>query len=184
MMDINKIHLSSVQPQERIITVARHHWFIYVRDLVGIALLFFLPFFAIPLLNIFITAGGGPVSIPDGYGLFFASLWALFLWQVLFSRWTDVYFDIWIVTNWRIIDIDQKGFFNREVATLLDLEKIEDVTVKLNSVIGNLLGYGDLQIQTGAVHREFIFPETDNPGGLEKIIRRAQEEHLGLRPHA
>lgn len=183
-MKTSSIKLKDFKPGEKVLVVARHHWFVFLRELIGILLLFFIPFFAVPLLGVFIDAGGGPVAVPDGYGIFFASLWALFLWQMLFSRWTDVYFDIWIVTNWRIIDINQKGFFNRDVATLLDFDNIEDVATQISSVIGTLLEYGDIQVQTAAAAREFIFREADNPRHIEKIIRSAQEERLGLRARA
>lgn len=179
-----EMRLKDFKPDERVLVVARHHWFVFFRDVIGIALLFFVPFFAIPVLGIFIQAGTPTVPIPSGFGFFFASLWALLLWQMLFARWTDFYYDIWIVTNWRIIDIEQKGFFNRDMATLLNLDKIEDVSTRLNSVIGNLLTFGDLQVQTAAAHREFVFKEAADPLKIEKIIRRAQEERLGLTPRA
>lgn len=178
------ITLKDFKPDERVLVVARKHWFVFFRDLIGIALLFLLPFFAIPILSVFVAAGTTAFPIPEGFGFFFASFWALILWQMLFARWTDYYFDIWIITNWRIIDIEQKGFFNRDTATLLNLDKIQDVATRLNSVIGNLLGFGDLQVQTAAAHREFIFTEAARPVELEKTIRRAQEERLGLKPHA
>jgi len=174
------MRLKDFKPDEHVLVVARHHWFVFFRDVIGIALLFFVPFFALPILELFV--GASSITIPAGFGFFFASFWALILWQMLFARWTDFYFDIWIVTNWRIIDIDQKGFFNRDVATLLNLDKIQDVATQLSSVIGNLLGFGDIQIQTAASHREFIFKEAANPQEVERIIRRAQEERLGLRP--
>lgn len=183
-MNLPFIKLKDFKPDEKILVVARHHWFIFLRDLIGVLLLFFIPFFAVPLLQPFLDAGGGPVTIPDGWGVFFASFWALMLWQVFFARWTDVYFDIWIVTNWRIIDIDQKGFFKRNIATLLNLDHIEDVTTDIGSVFGTLLEYGDIQVQTAAAKDEFAFKEAGNPRHVEKIIRSAQEERLGLRPKA
>jgi len=179
-----KIILKDFKPDEKVLTVARHHWFVFFRDLIGIALLFLIPFFAIPILSAFVQPGSSPVTVPNGFGFFFASFWALILWQMLFARWTDYYYDVWIVTNWRIIDIDQKGFFNRDIATLLNFEHVEDVRTNINSVIGTLLEYGDIQVQTAAAHREFIFKEAGNPRAVEKIIRRAQEERMGLKPHA
>lgn len=178
-----EMRLKDFKPDEHVLIVARRHWFVFFRDIVGIALLFFIPFFAIPILGVFITAGTPAAVIPSGFGFFFASFWALILWQMLFARWTDYYYDIWIVTNWRIVDIEQKGFFNRDTATLLNLDKVQDVATRLNSVIGNLLGFGDIQVQTAAAHREFVFKEASRPIEIEKTIRRAQEERLGLKPH-
>ena len=173
--------LKDFKPDEHVLIVARRHWFVFFRDVIGILLLFFIPFFAIPVLGVFVTAGTPTVTIPSGFGFFFASLWALVLWQMLFARWTDYYYDVWIVTNWRIIDVDQRGFFHRNIATLLNLDHIEDVTTDGNSVIGTLLNFGDIQVQTAAAKQELIFWETANPRHVEKIIRSAQEKMLGIK---
>lgn len=173
------IKLKDFKADEKVLVVARHHWFVFFRELIGLLLLFFLPFFVVPILGIFVSAGAG-IVIPGGVGFFLASLWALILWQMLFARWTDYYYDIWIVTNWRIIDIEQKSFFSRDVATLLNLDKIEDIATRVNSVLGTFLEYGTIQIQTAASHREFIFDEAADPRGVEKVIRKAQEERMKL----
>lgn len=184
-MDTGKtigLHLKDFKQDERVLVVARKHWFVFFIQIIGILILFIVPFFALPLLSIFLAAGGGPVAVPPGFGFFFISLWALVLWNMLFARFTDFYFDVWIVTNWRIIDIEQKGFFNRNVSTLLNLEHIEDVTTAVSSILGTFLNYGHLQVQTAAAHREFVIEDVADPRGIERIIRRAQEVRLGLKP--
>lgn len=179
----NKKMLKDMEPGEEILIVVRRHWFVFLRDVIGILILFFLPFFAIPVLEIFIVAGG--VQIPESFGLFFASFWALVLWQVLFARWTtDYYYDVWIVTNWRIIDIDQRGFFHRNIATLFNFEQVQDITTDINTVIGSLLNFGNVQVQTAAAKREFLFTEVGNPRRVERIIRQAQEKRLALGPQS
>lgn len=173
-----EIRLKDFKPDEHVLIVVRRHWFVFFRQIIGLMLLFFIPFFAVPILSLFITSGG--VDIPNGLGFFFASLWALILWQMLFARWTDYYYDVWIVTNWRIIDIDQNGFYSRNIATLLNFEHIEDITTHVKSVIGTFLNFGSVQIQTAAAKREFIFESVSNPRNVEAVIRKAQERYLGL----
>lgn len=175
------IHLKDFKPDEEILVIARKHWFIFFLQGLGLLIIFLIPFFFIPILSIFVNAGGGAVSIPAGYGLFFMSLWALIVWQLLFARWTDYYFDIWIVTNWRIIDIDQKGFYRRNVSTLLNLDHIEDITTEEEGFFGSLLGYGSLQVQTAAASVEFIMPSIARARNVEQIIRKAQERMIGLK---
>jgi len=176
------IHLKDFKSDEHVLTVARKHWFVFFIQMIGLALLFIIPFFFIPFLAIFIVAGAGPVTIPAGFGFFFASLWALILWQMLFARWTNFYYDVWIITNWRIIDIDQKAFFKRNVATLLNLDHIEDITTEVDSVFGTFLNYGTLQVQTAAAKTEFHMNDIAQPREVERIIRKAQEVRLKLRP--
>lgn len=174
------ITLKDFKADERVLTVARKHWFVFFMQALGLALLFVVPFFFVPFLAIFIVEGGSPITINAGYGVFFASLWALILWQMLFAKWTDFYYDVWIITNWRIIDIEQKGFFKRNVATLLNLDHIEDITTEVGSIFGTFLNYGTLQVQTAASKTEFFMVDIAHPREVERIIRKAQEVRIGL----
>jgi membrane protein YdbS with pleckstrin-like domain len=173
-----KIKLKDFKENEKVLAVARKHWFVFFREVLGLAILFVIPFFFIPFLSIFIAAGGGPVQIPSGFGLFFASLWALIIWQLLFARWTNYYYDVWIITNWRVIDIDQRGFYRRNVSTLLNLERIEDIVTEEEGFFGSLLHFGSLQIQTAASQREFFMPSIAGAQRIERIIRDAQEVRM------
>src|SRR3989344_268213 len=172
-MDQQHYGIKDFKPGETILAAVRHPWFVFFRDTIGILVLFFIPFLAIPVLTTFITAGGGPVGVPTGFGFFFGSLWTLFLWHMLFAKWTDYYFDIWVVTSMRIIDIDQKGFFHRDIATMVNYDRVEDVQFTLIGVIGNILNFGHVQVQTAAAEREFIMEEVANPERIERLIRGA-----------
>ncbi len=172
---------------ERLITVVHHHWFTLLKEVVGVGILFVIPFIALPLVGSFVSQSG-QLSIPAsdiGAMLgFFGSLWALLCWQLLFARWTDFYFDVWIITNWRIIDFDLQGLFRIDITTLMDLDHIQDINTKSNGVIQNILNFGEIEIQTAGTKREFLFEEIPNPRNIERLIRSAQEELLGLKAAA
>lgn len=166
--------------QERVVMIARHHWWVLFREVFMLAILFVLPFFLVPLVYLFASQGGAVPTISGGVVLFFSASWALIMWNLMFARWTDFYFDIWVITNWRIIDIDQQGFFKRNVATLLTLDHIEDVKTELNGIIGNMLNFGHVQVQTAAARDEFEFDDVSNPTNVDETIRSAQEEQMRL----
>jgi len=175
-MGVNPFGIGDFKEKERVVAVVRHHWFVFLRDILGIVILFLIPFFIIPLFWTFASAAGGVPTIPGGVVLFFGALWSLLMWNLLFSRWTDSYFDIWIVTNNRIVDIDQKGLFNRSVATMLNLNHIQDVESSMSGVLGNVLSFGNVVVQTAAAKREFIVDDVANPTKVAQIIREAQAE--------
>ncbi len=52
-----------------------------------------------------------------------------------------------LITNKRIIYIKEKNLFNYERIEI-PLENIEDIDVKINGVLGNILKYGNLIIQS------------------------------------
>ena len=57
------------------------------------------------------------------------------------------YFSVHVVTNQRIRQIVQRGLFKRAVVDL-GLDKIESVSYQVPGVVGGLLDYGTLLIQT------------------------------------
>jgi hypothetical protein len=175
-MAVNPFGIGDFKERERVVAVIRHHWFVLFRDVFGIAILFFLPFFIIPIFWAIAVQGGSVPGMSGGVVLFFASMWALLMWNFLFTKWTDYYYDIWVITNWRIVDIDQVGLFKRNVATILTLDHIQDVEAQTSSVMGTFLNFGNVTVQTAAAKREFIILDVPNPNNVVQLIREAQAE--------
>ena len=74
----------------------------------------------------------------------------------------DYYLDVWIITNQRLIDIEQKGFFNRSVSEL-DLKKIQDITSSVSGAIPTMFGFGNIHIQTAAEENKFEIKSVPHP---------------------
>jgi len=72
-----------------------------------------------------------------------------FLWIISAMEWSDYYLDILLVTNKRIMRIEQLGLFHRIVSEL-ELERIQDITSFVNGPIETLFNFGDLEIQTAS----------------------------------
>ena len=126
----------------------------------------------IKILNIsnlvVLTGDGTFVSI------MLVSLWLLFIWIIFFIIWTNYYLDILIITNKRIIDVNQKRLFNREIS-VSQLKHIEDVTTETVGIIATLLNFGNMQIQTAGEKREFIVKNIPNPSNVRRQIMKAHE---------
>lgn len=167
--------LPDFRSDEQVVAVVRRHWFILFKKIAGVLIIYLIPFFFVPFL-LAIMAQTATIPIPAGFGFLLAAAWTLIAWNLLFARWTDYYYDVWIITTHRIIDIDQRGFFHRDVATLFDLGHIQDVKTVLLGVFGNILNYGLVQVQTAASAREFVMDGIANPTRVEKIIRKTQHE--------
>lgn len=59
------------------------------------------------------------------------------------------YFSVYIVTNERIRQINQKGLFKKTVVDL-GLDKIQSISYGVTSFWGGIFGYGTILIQTAA----------------------------------
>ena len=77
-----------------------------------------------------------------------------------------------IITNKRIVENQQTGFFRHRVDEL-ELHRIQDISIKVYGIIPELIGFGDLKIQTAGAGNEFIFTQLPNPKKIKSAIRRA-----------
>lgn len=98
-----------------------------------------------------------------------ASIYYLAIWLFLFSELVDYILSVWIVTNDRIVSIEQHGLFGRTVAEL-DLYKVQDVTSEVHGTVATLLNYGDVFIQTAGEKERFVFEKVPNPHHIRQGI--------------
>ena len=99
----------------------------------------------------------------------FLSIYYLSVWIFFFSQFTDYYLDINIVTNDRILDINQKGLFGRAVSEL-DLTRVQDVHSEIKGIIPTLLNYGKVEVQTAANEENFVFHQVPDPHKVRQRI--------------
>ncbi len=97
------------------------------------------------------------------------SIYYLGIWIFFFSQFTDYYLDINIVTNDRILDINQKGLFGRAVSEL-DLTRVQDVHSEIKGIIPTLLNYGKVEVQTAATEENFHFDQVPDPHRVRQRI--------------
>jgi uncharacterized membrane protein YdbT with pleckstrin-like domain len=68
----------------------------------------------------------------------------LLIW---FYYWMGWYYSIYILTDLRLIDIRQTGFFNRKVSEV-GLDKVQSINYHIKGLQAALLKYGDITVQT------------------------------------
>lgn len=160
---------------EHIILEVRKHWFALFADTLFLWLFLLLPIIlaaAGKMTGIarFIAIKGDTMSL----FIFLSSAWLLLIWIVFFSIWTNYYLDILIITNKRVLDIDQKGLFSREISTF-GLDRIQDVTTEVYGIIATFLDFGNIHIQTAGEGRDFAAKSVPHPSDIRQQIMRAQE---------
>ena len=165
---MNLSHLIKQKGYERIAYLLRRHPLVLLRGLLVFIVLLSLPaigyFFFKNSLPLYLSLPVFRVVIILG-----TSIYLLSVWLFLFSAFLDYYLDLWIVTNDRIMNIEQHGLFGRTVSEL-DLTKIQDVTSEIKGIIPTLFNYGDVHIQTAAEEKRFVFEQVPNPHEVRKGI--------------
>ncbi len=151
---------------EKILIVVRKHWFVMARTVaVFIALLLFPPIF----LTILPFANFGVAQALLEYITNFAlSLYIMVLVLFLFLFWMDYFLDIWVVTSERIIDVEQRGLFSREISEI-PLSHVQDISIEITGVIETFLKFGTMRIQT-AGERPFCIKDAPHLYETKDII--------------
>ncbi|MEK7507611.1 MAG: PH domain-containing protein [Patescibacteria group bacterium] len=160
----------TLYPDEKIILERRRFW-------LPIALQGIVSFFIglIPFLVIFGSKEMLPPQLQEFMqlyqipALFFATVWTLIVWVLFFVRWTDYYLDVLLVTNKRVLDIEQLGLFSRDISEAR-LENIQDMRVEIPGFLATTMNFGNLHIQTAGASNEFTIENIPEPSKVKDAI--------------
>jgi len=176
----HRFHFRGQKNDETIITVVRRHWFNILQQL-------FLIFFMVAIL--FGSLIYFPILFPvlntapaHNLFIFLENSFALITWIIFFLIWIDYYFDVWIITTHRIVNINQRGLFIRTISEL-EFDKIQDVTTEVKGAISTFLNFGDVFIQTAGEKERFIFRQVSNPYAIKDLIMNLEEKEEKKEAH-
>lgn len=176
---LNLHHLPNQAPEEKIILKLRRHVYIIVVEVFALLLLAAVPIAArIMILMVW------PEFFDQEILLMLATLllftWELFVWLFLYRAFIDYYLDVWIVTNNRIINIEQEGLFHRRISEQ-KLFRVQDVTSTQKGFFATFLDYGDVSIQTAAEQQRFLFEQIPHPThvalNITALVERDKKRH-------
>lgn len=103
-------------------------------------------------------------------------MYVMGVWLLTFVQFTNYYLDAWIVTNRRVINIEQNSLFNR-TASELPLSVVQDVTSEVKGIVQTVLDFGNVYIQTAGEKDRFVFENIPHPEKIkEEVVRFVQEE--------
>lgn len=97
------------------------------------------------------------------------SAYAFLVWLLCFHGFLDYYLDTWIVTNSRIINIEQHGLFSR-IRSEQSLSRIQDVSAEVKGLLPTLFGYGTVYVQTAGAEERITMKQVRNPEHIAQIL--------------
>ncbi len=100
---------------------------------------------------------------------FFYTIWLSVIWILFFVEWSDYYLDVWILTNHRILDIDQKGLFFKD-ESIVRLEDIRDMKIEFEGFIQTWLKFGSIRVESAGPRTEFIIQNVKDPENMQQTI--------------
>lgn len=93
----------------------------------------------------------------------------------LLITWVMYYLNVQIVTNERIVDINQKSLLAHHTSEL-NLDRFQDVTTEIVGPLANFFNYGNVRVQTAGEITNFVFNRIANPHRVAKIILELYEK--------
>ena len=161
-----RYHFPNQKPGEQVLLFYRRHWVSVARIILLMILLVFIPVF----FYIYFARNFDYLHNEVFYGIYVLvnSAYCLFVLLFSFSNFVDYYLDVWMVTNMRVINIEQHGLFARELSEK-DLGRMQDVRSDTKGFWATLLNYGNVVIQTAGEEQNFVFKQIPDP---EEAVRR------------
>ncbi len=162
-----------LEPGEIVVRLLRKHWLLFIGELLPFAILAVLPL-ALPTLLRFVSPAAQYASLFD-YQLvpqrILLGLWLLLMWTSAWGTFTRYYLNAWVLTNERIINIQQRNYFRRHVSSLF-LSRVQDVTTDVVGVLSSLLDIGDIKVQSAGEEVQFNMSGISKPEMMRDLILR------------
>lgn len=148
--------------------------FIFRRHMIAMRKGFYL------LLVPFVITAIPPLIWQNNLELFLLPLGGLALGLILFSyHYIMWYFTVYIVTDQRIRQITQKGFFGKDVVELR-LSKIQNISYNIPGFTGEIFGFGTIVIQTFV--GDLVIHKVEHPDRVYNQLQDAVSQAIADNP--
>ena len=95
----------------------------------------------------------------------------------IFFEWFNWYRDLFVLTNERLITIDQKSFFHRLVSETT-LDTVIDVTYETKGVAQSSFGFGSVIISTSGSLPKIEWKNINTPGKIQKKVMATIDDYV------
>ncbi len=168
------LHFPTQRPGEHVVLLLRRHWTVLAGDVLQLIVSLLIPPVLLTLLYFYTEFTLAPDSLLYVFVVEGLSLYYLFSFLAYFHDFVDYHLDIWVVTDQRIVSIEQEGLFNRTVSEL-NLLKMQDVTAEVKGKIQTFLDFGEVYIQTAGEAARFVFSQVPHPSQVAKVILQVHD---------
>lgn len=162
------------EDDEEIILVLRRHWFTNVSWILVTFLMVLAPIlvsFLPPIINL----------VPASLNFALLIFWYLLTFAIAFEQFLSWYFNAFIITEERVVDIDFFNLIDKKISEA-KISMIQDVTSVVGGVSQTLFNYGSVLIQTAAEIPVIKIEKIPNPNLVLQVLQqmRGEEEQESL----
>ena len=158
------VRFETQERKEKIVLLLRRHWITNLPWLLITGLMMVAPvvFPFLPILEF----------LPSRYQFISLIVWYLLTTAFAFEKFLGWFFNVNIITDERIIDIDFPSLLYRDISSA-KIDQIQDISVKVGGFIRSLFDFGDVLIQTAGAVPEFCFEAVPHPAQVSKILNQS-----------
>ncbi|HVT01195.1 MAG TPA: hypothetical protein VHE53_03100 [Patescibacteria group bacterium] len=153
------------EEDEEIILLVRRDLITNVPWLIAALVLIFIP----PLISIFSYLFTPFFNFSADTLLVAELFYYLIIIGYIIIQYTLWYFNVGLVTNKRVVDLDLPGILFKHVSET-KLNIIEDVSYNQVGSIRSVFDYGDVYVQTAGTEENFMFDRAPEPALVTRII--------------
>jgi len=174
-----KAQFESQNENEKVVILGRRHFITNISWIALVCFAFFVPFFwnEFPLV----------ADVTDNVHFSLTVLWYLALAFFAVQKFLLWFYNVYIVTDERIVDVDFFGLLYKNV-NVTEIRKIEDVNYSQRGVWASFFNYGNVVIETASEQRSdevfgktgeaspFTFEAISSPDEVVKVISELMEQ--------
>lgn len=164
------IFFADKEPTEDLILLLRAHLITTVPWIIVTLLLLVVPVVLLPI----VTALGLVGTFGPGFILVATIFWYAIIFTYAFINFLYWYFNVYIVTSERVIDVDWYSVIIRKVSST-QIAKIQDASAVQVGVFAGIFDYGDVVIQTAGTEENFQFTAVPHPQLVAKKIEELMQ---------
>ena len=146
---------------ENVLLLLRKHPITQVTKVLTLILLLLVPFFFGQISFFFL--------LDKNFQTATLLLWYLIIVGYSLESFLIWFYNVYIITDERIIDIDFLSLIYRNVSAA-KIDKIEDITTVTSGAVQSIFDYGTVQIQTAAEKTEFEFEDVPHPTKVTQFL--------------
>lgn len=166
------LRFETQEEQEVVILFLRQHFIINVPWILITILLLIAPTVIFPKLFSVLSLN---FSLPTGYFLIGTMFWYLVTFGFALASFIGWFFNIYIVTDERIVDIDFFYLLYKKFSQA-ELTKIQDISYTSGGIVAALFNYGNVTIETAGEAPNLIFELVPFPERVVETIRALTED--------
>jgi hypothetical protein len=169
------LRFETQEAEEVVILFLRQHFIVNVPWILVTILLLITPTVLFPKLFSVLSLN---FSLPAGFFLIGTLFWYLATFGFALASFISWFFNIYIVTNERVVDIDFYYLLYKKFSQA-ELNKIQDISYTSGGILAAVFNYGNVSIETAGEAPNITFEIIPFPERVVETIRALTEQQEG-----